>query len=105
VWASGWEERAEEHLPRLLGLPAGLPFLRFQRAPGRGNAHWKLQAIDAFAGVRPLAWIDDAFNEACHEWASERPAPTLLVRTEPKDGLTAREAQLLTAWARQRPEG
>jgi hypothetical protein len=105
VWASGWEERAEEHLPRLLGLPAGLPFLRFQRAPGRGNAHWKLDAIGSFAGTRPLAWIDDAFNEACHEWASERPAPTLLVRTEPKHGLTAREAQLLTAWARQRSEG
>ena len=28
VWASGWEERANEHLPRLLGLP---------RAPIRGR--------------------------------------------------------------------
>ena len=25
VWASGWEEKADEHLPRLLGLPARLP--------------------------------------------------------------------------------
>lgn len=23
VWCTGWEERAEEHLPRLLGLPGG----------------------------------------------------------------------------------
>jgi len=99
VWASGWEERAEEYLPHLLGLPEGLPFLRFERSPGRVNAHWKLAAIDAYAGTRPLAWIDDAFNEACHEWASERAAPTLLVRTEPQDGLTSREAQLLAAWA------
>ena len=54
VWASGWEERAEEHLPRLLGLPAGLPFLRFERSPGaRANAHWKLAAIDAYAGHAP----------------------------------------------------
>jgi hypothetical protein len=102
VWASGWEERAEEHLPRLLGLPAGLPFLRFEHSPGRTHAHWKLAAIDAYAGMRPLAWIDDAFNQACHEWAAERPAPTLLVRTVPEDGLTAREAALLAAWARER---
>src|ERR1700736_5552289 len=27
VWASGWEERANEHLPHLLGLPEALPFL------------------------------------------------------------------------------
>lgn len=104
VWASGWEDRAEEHLPRLLGLPAGLPFLRFERSPAAGNAHWKLAAIDAYAGTRPLAWIDDAFNEACHEWASKRPAPTLLVRTVPEDGLTSREAQLLKAWARERSQ-
>jgi hypothetical protein len=102
VWASGWEERAEEYLPHLLGLPEGLPFLHFERAPGRANAHWKLAAIDAYAGARALAWIDDAFNEACHEWASERPAPTLLVRTEPEDGLTSREARLLAAWALER---
>ena len=69
VWCSGWEEKADEHLPHLLGLPAGLPFLRFDRSVGRSNAHWKLDAIDAYAGERPLAWIDDAFNAACHEWA------------------------------------
>ena len=37
---------------------------------GRSNAHWKLEAIDAYAGGRPLAWIDDALNPACHEWAA-----------------------------------
>jgi hypothetical protein len=100
VWASGWEDRAEEHLPRLLGLPEGLPFLRFERSPGGGHAHWKLAAIDAYAGMRPLAWIDDAFNQACRKWASERSAPTLLVDTAPADGLTTREAELLARWAR-----
>ena len=38
VWASGWEERANDHLPHLLGLPGGMPFLRFDRAVGRTNA-------------------------------------------------------------------
>jgi hypothetical protein len=103
VWASGWEERADEHLPHLLGVPAGLPFLRFERNVGgrsaHGRAHWKLAAIDAYAGRRPLAWIDDALDRACEEWAAARAAPTLLVQTDPERGLTAREAQLLAAWA------
>jgi HAD domain in Swiss Army Knife RNA repair proteins len=100
VWASGWEERADEHLPHLLGLPQRLPFLRFARAVGRANAHWKLDAIDAFAGARPLAWIDDALNQDCHSWARDRNAPTLLVETEPSRGLTAAEADELRRWAR-----
>ncbi|HEV2923389.1 MAG TPA: hypothetical protein VGW98_05110 [Solirubrobacteraceae bacterium] len=127
VWASGWEERANEHLPHLLGLPKRLPFLRFPRgvlAAGAGNipggflagaeepggpsgaggpqatlAHWKLQSIDAYAGERQLAWIDDAFNGACHEWAAARATPTLLVQTEPELGLTSREAAQLEEWA------
>ena len=65
------------------------------------HAHWKLESIEKYAGIRPLAWIDDAFNAGCHEWATARPAPTLLVQTEPEDGLTAREAELLAAWAGQ----
>lgn len=101
VWASGWEERADDHLPHLLGLPAGLPFLRFSRAVGRAHAHWKLEAIDAYAGGRPLAWIDDALNDACHEWARERHAPTLLVQTAPEHGLTEHEARVLSRWAKE----
>jgi hypothetical protein len=103
AWCSGWEEKANEHLPHLLGLPADMPFLRFDRSVGRTNAHWKLDAIDAYAGERPLAWIDDAFNPACHEWAGARTAPTLLVATAPEHGLTSRERELLLAWARELP--
>jgi hypothetical protein len=104
VWASGWEEKAEEHLPRLLGLPTGLPFITFAR-PATGqtrttHAHWKLESISEFAGGRPLAWVDDAFNPACHEWAGARGAPTLLVSTSPERGLTATETATLLEWAR-----
>jgi Swiss Army Knife RNA repair-like protein len=98
VWCSGWEEKADEHLPHLLGLPR-FPHLSFDRNPGRGNSHWKLAAIDAYAGQRPLAWIDDAFNDACHTWAAERSAPTLLVRTAHTTGLDDDAAAELTAWA------
>lgn len=101
VWASGWEEKAEEYLPRLLDLPTNLPFLRFERSPGRANAHWKLAAIEEHAHARACAWIDDAFNDACHAWAAARAEPTLLVQTAPERGLTSTEAQLLARWARQ----
>jgi hypothetical protein len=105
VWASGWEEKADEHLPRLLGLPAGLAHLSFERSVGRADAHWKLEAIERHAAGRPLAWLDDALNEACVEWARLRPAPTLLVQTDPSLGLTEHEAALLKGWARTLAEG
>lgn len=103
VWASGWEERANEYLPRLLELPGPLPFLSFERHTDPGTsmrAHWKLAAIEAYAEQRPLAWIDDAFNDACEQWAQSRLAPTLLVRTEPASGLTDVHADELARWAK-----
>jgi hypothetical protein len=100
VWCSGWEEKADEHLPRALGLPRGLPFLSFERNPGRGHGHWKLAAIDAYAGPdRPLAWIDDAHDAACHAWAAARAAPTLLIATTPAAGLNAAHVEAINEWA------
>lgn len=101
VWCSGWEERANEHLPQLVGL-GPLPHLSFSRplAGAASAAHWKLAAIDAYAGPdRPLAWVDDAFNPACHEWAARRAGPTLLIETLPAEGFTAAQARALRAWA------
>jgi HAD domain in Swiss Army Knife RNA repair proteins len=98
VWCSGWEEKANEHLPHLLGLPGPYPFLSFD-AVGPGGAHWKLEAIERHAGERPLAWIDDSLSDDCHRWATARAAPTLLVPTDPASGMTAREVAALVAWA------
>jgi hypothetical protein len=100
VWASGWEDKANEHLPRALALPRELPFLSFERTPGAGHAHWKLAAIEAYAGPeRPLAWIDDCHDDASHAWAARRRGPTLLVATMPATGLTDDHVAQLLAWA------
>jgi len=99
VWCSGWEEKANEYLPALLDLPRDLPFVTFEPDPDATRLHWKLDAVEAFAGERPLAWIDDTFNDACHAWARERAAPTLLVATAPPTGLTAADVETLVAWA------
>jgi hypothetical protein len=99
VWCTGWEERAEEHLPHLLGLQGGWPHLTFTQPP-TPPAHWKLQAIDAHAGAeRPVAWIDDAHDDACREWAARRPGATLLVTTHPAVGLTDAHVEAIERWA------
>ncbi len=103
VWCTGWEDRADEHLPALLGLPGGWAHLSFAAAPDEG-LHWKLEAIEAHAGPdRPVAWIDDAHDDSCARWAAERPGPTLLVATEPAVGLTEEHVATLLSWARAAP--
>jgi len=99
VWATGWEERANDRLPLILGLPGALPCLTFDGRARFGTAHWKLEAIEEYAGDRPLAWIDDSLDESCHSWAARRPAPTLLVGTESDTGLTEAHAEALLRWA------
>jgi hypothetical protein len=102
VWATGWEERANEHLPFLLGLPfRDLPCLHFDGSAVFGSAHWKVDAIDAYAGRRPAAWVDDNMDERCRAWADGRPAPTMLVETSPAEGLIDEHVEELLAWAQQ----
>ncbi len=97
AWCSGWEEKANEHLPRALGV-GPYPLVSFDANPGEPGAHWKLQGIDTHAGRRPLAWVDDAHDERCRAWAAARPAPTLLMPTDPATGLTAGESERLLRW-------
>lgn len=99
VWCTGWEDRANDHLPHHLGL-GPFPYLRLASAGAK--RHWKLDAIDAYAGAnRPLAWVDDALTEECESWASSRPGPTLLVHTDPAVGLTEADAAALAAFSRR----
>jgi hypothetical protein len=97
VWCTGWEDRADEHLPHLLGLPTRPPFLTFPVA--EGPDHWKLSSVERHAGERPLAWIDDGFDDSCRAWAAARASPTLLVPTEPAVGLDDGRVRMLQAWA------
>jgi hypothetical protein len=99
VWASGWEDRANDHLPGLLGVPE-LHYLTFDGRARFGTAHWKLDALDEYAGSRPLAWVDDSLDPSCYEWAETRSAPTLLVPTESDVGLIDAHVEALEDWVR-----
>jgi hypothetical protein len=100
IWATGWEDRANDHLPLLLGLGDALPCLRFDGRARFGTAHWKLEAIEEYAGERPLAWVDDSLDGSCYDWAEARSAPTLLVPTESDIGITDAHTEALLRWAR-----
>jgi HAD domain in Swiss Army Knife RNA repair proteins len=100
IWATGWEDRANERLPEILGLPGDLPFLTFDGNARFGTAQWKIDAIDRYAGDRPLAWVDDCLDDTCKSWAQGREAPTLLVSTEPERGLQDEHVDALLDWVR-----
>ncbi len=99
IWASGWEDRANDHLPGILGMPA-LPYLTFDGRARFGTAHWKLEALEEYADSRPLAWIDDSLDGSCYDWAERRPAPTLLVPTESDVGLLDLHVDTIESWAK-----
>ncbi|MEX0620958.1 MAG: hypothetical protein WD181_05190 [Solirubrobacterales bacterium] len=130
VWATGWQERANDRLPQVIGV-GPLPVIEFDLptperldgtvtttaedggepqpgsvggsvSAGSVAGHWKLDALDRFAGSRPIAWIDDSLDESCFEWAEQREAggsPTLLAPTEPEIGIEEGHVAALEAWA------
>jgi hypothetical protein len=104
VWATGWEDRANDSLAPLIGLPE-LPYLSFDGAARFGSAHWKLGPLDEYAGERALAWVDDSFDESCYQWARERAAPTLLVPTDSPHGLEEAQTEALASWAQDLGNG
>jgi hypothetical protein len=104
VWATGWESKANDYMPNLLGLPE-LPFLTFKGSARFGSAHWKLAPLDRYGKNRAMAWIDDSFDESCYEWADQREEPTLLVPTEPERGLEEAHTETLIAWAQDLQQG
>jgi hypothetical protein len=100
VWCTGWEDKANEYLPLALSLPGPFPVVALDRETRPAAAHWKLGAIDRYAGrSRALAWIDDAHDAACAAWATDRPGATLLLATDPAVGITEHHADELLAWA------
>lgn len=98
VWATGLE-RGVEQISALLGVPRW-PYLTFKGAARFGSADWKLEPLGRYARGRPLAWLDDSFDEACYQWAREREEPTLLVATESEHGLREVQVEALSGWAR-----
>ena len=102
VWATGWEDVANEEISPRVGLPR-LPVVEW--APGEigqpqpWGLHWKTREIVAWANGRPFVWVDDEIGPADRDWvAADHPAPALLHRIDPRVGLTGADISRIGAW-------
>ena len=95
TWATSWERDADLIAERI-GLPVGLPAITFT-----GQTEWtvKLPDVMEYVGHRALAWVDDQLGPEVHAWAISRPAPTLLIETDSRVGLTEAQVERLRTWA------
>ncbi|GAA2826907.1 hypothetical protein GCM10010441_59220 [Kitasatospora paracochleata] len=101
VWATTWEEEANDFLAPLLRLPA-LPFIAWSdpRPRPEGGVFWKTPDIVTWAQGRPFAWIDDQITDADRAWVrTHHNGPALLHRVDPRTGLTAADFATLADWA------
>lgn len=96
VWATGWNDEANDRLAPLLGI-APLPVLTMPAGPFRPAD--KLPRIAAFAHGRPAAWLDDQHVPEARDWAAHRPWPTLLIPVDPARGLLREQVDALLDWA------
>lgn len=98
VWATSWEQDANQLLAPALGLP-DLPFISFAGPPARPGHTWKLAAVRRFVGHRPMAWIEDELGHDAHAWAQKRSQPTLLLDINPSWGLAQAHVNALIKFA------
>jgi hypothetical protein len=94
TWATSWERDADL-IAEQIGLPLGLPAITFT-----DQSEWtvKLPDVVRYVGDRAAAWVDDQIGLDVLAWAETRPAPTLLVETESRVGLTLAHVERLRAW-------
>jgi hypothetical protein len=95
AWASACPEDLNLYCERLIQLA---PMSRVPMPQTPFDPDDKVGAVDTYVGVRPVAWLDDAFGDAARQWASGRAAPTLLVDVDPAVGLTLDLIQVLATW-------
>ena len=96
VWATAWGAKANRLLAPLLRLPE-LPVIGFPPVPFHPRD--KVPAIIRYAGHRPLVWIEDSQTPEAYAWAASRRAPTLLISTDPAEGLTRAAIDQALQWA------
>ncbi|MEU5795460.1 hypothetical protein ABZ800_18370 [Streptomyces sp. NPDC047813] len=101
-WATTWMAEADHWIAPVLGLP-GLPYVDFGTglfAHRPDGVHWKTEAIVAYAGGRPFAWVDDEQSTADAVFvADHHPAPALLHHVDPRIGLREGDFTTLAEFA------
>lgn len=100
VWATSWEERANEEVAPRLGLP-DLPVIAVGTEPP-GLDHgvlWKTGHIAAYAAGRPLVWLDDHPGDLDSGFLAAHGAPDhLIIVVDPEVGLQDRHLDQAGRW-------
>lgn len=103
AWASLWENSANIYFSPAHGLPQ-LPYVKFlgnfDLFKFANGQTFKLSPVKRFIGDRPMAWVDDDLYYDAFDWARERDetVPTLLINTDPAEGLSLEIIQRLREW-------
>jgi len=94
VWATHWNEHANDHVGPLIGLPP-LPVVVTPRYP-----ELKAPALIGWTTGRPLVWFDDEEREIATALRStkERGQPFLGILTDPVVGLTSAHVDEVRTW-------
>jgi hypothetical protein len=101
VWASTWEQEANDFVGPLLGL-SSLPFIAWSdpRPEPADGVFWKTPQILAWAKGRAFAWVDDQVTDADLAWVrAHHDGPALVHRVDPRCGLAAVDFAVLARWA------
>ena len=104
MWATTWEDAANELISPVLGLPQNLPVIHWPTSARDLSSYrgsWKTRHVLALVGSRPIAWFDDEVNrhDRAYVAATATAGPALLRRIEPHQGLVATDFAAVRAWA------
>jgi hypothetical protein len=101
VWATGWEDEANDVISPRVGLPQ-LPVLAWSvdsLESGPPRLHWKTRDLIGWASGRPFVWVDDEIGHADRDWvALEHRGPALLHRVDSQVGLTEVDIAAIERW-------
>jgi hypothetical protein len=106
VWATGWEDQANDDISPRVGLPR-LPVVAwssFELGRGSPGLHWKTRDLIAYADGRPFVWVDDELRGPDRDWVAwHHPGPALLHAINSHVGLTQADIGSITEWLARLP--
>ena len=103
MWATTWEDAANELISPVLGLPQNLPVICWPADAGDPSPHrgsWKTRHVLAAVAGNAFAWFDDELNryDRAYVAATLTAGPHLLHRVEPHLGLTPSDFTAVRNW-------
>ncbi|MFG2822083.1 hypothetical protein ACGFX4_21975 [Kitasatospora sp. NPDC048365] len=101
VWCTAWRSEANTGIGPFIGLPE-LPAIEWESMfhGDPDGLHWKTRQLSAWAGGRPLVWVDDEAEPHDAAWlAAHHPAPARVLIVDHRHGLRPADFATLTTWA------